>query len=160
MRRPRVSSLIDKNGNTESLLVNIANKIYHDAVWKSEKKFNEQSLNRKQLAILVCINEHANSSPTDIAKQLNLSKSQMTALLEPLVSNAYISRCCDVKDRRRILLNLLPRGNEIVITSRPVFSSLLLSLLSSLNADEKEALVTFLQNFPDGSESDDSGTGS
>ncbi|MFZ2258802.1 MAG: MarR family transcriptional regulator [Clostridiaceae bacterium] len=70
------------------------------------------NLTPAQFSVLFYLMRKDNSSVTDAAKYLKISKPNMTPILDSLINIGYISRQRDLKDRRVIRLNLTDSGRD------------------------------------------------
>ena len=132
---------------SESILIDIAYKIYHSVESELAHKLKNKILKQSHRAILIYVSKNNQANPSNIANHLGFLKSRVTRNLRTLESEAYLKRVYDVKDRRRCFLELLPKGKEVINATKPILSSLPDTLMPSLNKEENKALTAFLDDF-------------
>ncbi len=74
------------------------------------KKETSLSLNE---AICLCHNEKGFTDPSSLAKELSLSPSRMTRILDSLYNKGYINRTQKDEDRRAIMITMTTSGKNI-----------------------------------------------
>ena len=83
----------------------------------------------------------------EISKKINKDKSTVTALVDKLVRNGYVTKERDTADTRVVYAALTPKGSEL----EPIFESISKGMLDALYANvseqEKEALLSVLQKI-------------
>jgi DNA-binding MarR family transcriptional regulator len=71
-----------------------------------------------QLLVLKELAEDPAMTPSQLARRLSISQATITTMLDRLTKNGYLTRLRDTKDKRKVHIQLEPKGLEI-----PVFSS-------------------------------------
>ncbi len=114
-----------------------------------DHELSEEGLKQKHLLVLQMLVDEECVYPSTIVKNSKITFPELTRILDKLEIKGYLSRSSySCKDRRRLSLEILPRGERLVQNSRDILSSLPRSLVSSLTEQEKQALMNFLQTFP------------
>ncbi len=67
-----------------------------------------------QFGTLMVLFTEESVSITDISHILNISKQQMTTVIDKLVCNGMVQKNPDPKDRRRSVITLTPAGQKII----------------------------------------------
>lgn len=107
-----MEALMSKNypqitSNLFDLMIILHKKVFNPLVLS--KAIN---LTPAQFSVLFYLMRKDNSSVTDAAKYLKISKPNMTPILDSLIGMGYITRQRDTKDRRVIRVNLTDSGRE------------------------------------------------
>jgi len=101
--------------------------------------------------VLHYISFHENSVlPSEICKMMGISSARIAAALNSLESKGIVTRRIDVSDRRRILVDLTPKGKAMAGEQRQEMlenTSKLLSLLGENDAREYVRLTGKLADF-------------
>ncbi len=135
------------SNQAEVNVIRLAYKIHKNIEDKLKSKIGEKSTDRKQLAILLCIDELEAPTPSLISKHTGIGTSRISRLLDILEIGNKIQRLHDENDRRKITIRLLPAGEEMVMLCKHTLTTLSKSLLSSLTMEEKKALAVILGTF-------------
>lgn len=91
---------------------------------------------------------HNNSCPiSQIAKSLNISKSNMTPIIDKLISYDLVKRFNDLNDRRIIRVELTPKALEIFNDIKNILSDNLCNKLSVLSDDDIKLLSSSINNL-------------
>jgi DNA-binding MarR family transcriptional regulator len=80
------------------------------------------------------------ATPGDVARQLGVTSSTATGLVERLADGGYIRRSHSKEDRRQVLLELLPKGRRMMAGFRKLRQSRLRKLLERLRRDDVRKL--------------------
>jgi len=64
-------------------------------------------------ALCVCQIDKGNTDPSSLSKELSLSPSRTSRVIDSIVKQGLIERIQDEKDRRNIRIELTPQGNEM-----------------------------------------------
>jgi DNA-binding MarR family transcriptional regulator len=78
----------------------------------------------------------SHATPGDVARRLGITSSTATGLVERLADGGYIRRTHSTEDRRRVLLQLRPKGRRMMAGFRKLRQSRLRRLLSTLRRDD------------------------
>jgi len=76
------------------------------------------------------------ATPGEVARSLGVTSSTATGLVERLADGGYIRRTHSTEDRRRVLLQLRPKGRRMMAGFRRLRQSRLRKLLSTLRRDD------------------------
>ena len=147
IKRGEWRSAIDSAAYTK--LIGLAYKIHNSVESELDHKLDGKDLNRKQLSVLQILTDNECVYPSMIVKSTKITFPELSRMLEKLETKGYLSRqSYRNKDRRKLSLEIMPKGKKLVKTSRDILTSLPPSLISSLTEQEKEMLLNFLQTFP------------
>ncbi len=88
----------------------------------------------------------------ELAERMQLQHHSMVELINRLVERGLVQRCRDEEDQRRVLVNITPRGEEILRelsfehraelrSSGPALAKVLQALLASNNEEERSPVM-------------------
>ncbi len=86
---------------------------------------------------------------SEIGKKIAVSRPQMTAIINKLVSLGLATRSPDSRDRRIIRIAITPHGKKVLSRMRAKIKTRLQKRLSHLNAGDLETFYTSLLNIRD-----------
>lgn len=102
-----------------------------------------------QFGALMVIFTEESVSITDISHILNISKQQMTTVIDKLVCNGMVQKASDPHDRRRSVITLTPAGQKILDDQNERVRQLFNQHMQQLNEDEtaqlSDSILTFNQ---------------
>ena len=102
-----------------------------------------------QFGALMVIFTEESVSITDISHILNISKQQMTTVIDKLVCNGMVQKAPDPHDRRRSVITLTPAGQKILDDQNERVRQLFNQHIQQLNEDEtaqlSDSILTFNQ---------------
>ena len=116
---------------------------------------NEQKITpaRMRVLSLIFIKEKTNPdgeiSPSDLSRELNLSRNTISAMLNILEEQALIVRELHPADRRQFLIRLSSDGQGLVEKSTPKFGQFVTSIFDVLNEDEQQQFSGYLDKLID-----------
>ncbi|BAL82446.1 putative MarR family transcriptional regulator [Selenomonas ruminantium subsp. lactilytica TAM6421] len=102
-----------------------------------------------QFAVLCTLMDTAGMAITDISRQLNISKQQMTNIIDKLVCANYVGKEPDVKDRRRILITISDKGKRLLENHMELFRQRFDSHAQNLTEKERQELAIILRRYYD-----------
>jgi DNA-binding MarR family transcriptional regulator len=76
--------------------------------------WQKSGLSRAQVSMLYMLCYHRGASMKDLASHLEVTKSAITQILEPLIVKGLVKREANPKDRRTAVLSLSPAGLKTV----------------------------------------------
>ncbi|MCR5757228.1 MAG: MarR family transcriptional regulator [Selenomonas sp.] len=113
-------------------------------------KFGRQAqvpLPLNQFGVLCAISDTEGMAITDISRQLNVSKQQMTNIIDKLVSAGYVSKETDSQDRRRIVITISQKGTKLLENHLEIFRQRFDSHAQKLSQPEKNELSRVLRRY-------------
>ena len=90
--------------------------------------------------ILKLLQDNKHLYVTEFADRLGITKSQMTALVDKLITMGYVNRINDIDDRRKIYLSVTKNGAEITSNINQSIDNQINNQLIKLTQEELEAL--------------------
>ncbi|MBO6202160.1 MAG: MarR family transcriptional regulator [Selenomonas sp.] len=100
-----------------------------------------------QFGVLCALSDTEGMTITDISRQLNISKQQMTNIIEKLVNCCYIDKAADPHDRRRSVITLSQKGKKILEDHVELFRQRFDSHARNLTDNERQELATILRRY-------------
>lgn len=100
-----------------------------------------------QFGALMVIFTEESVSITDISHILNISKQQMTTVIDKLVCNGMVQKAPDPHDRRRSVITLTPAGQKILDDQNERVRQLFNQHMQQLNEDETAQLSNSILTF-------------
>lgn len=99
--------------------------------------------------IMLFLKKHDSLSMSDLGKMLLISKPNVTALVNRLITKEFVIRSSDKLDRRIIMIRLSSKGNQFIEKNNKKYLDQLTPRLLSLSDAELELFSTSLQNVKD-----------
>ena len=100
-----------------------------------------------QFGVLCVLMDTQGMTITDISRQLNISKQQMTNIIDKLVSAGYVSKEPDPVDRRRLVITISRKGKKLLEDHMEQFRQRFESHAQNLTRDERQELATILRRY-------------
>ena len=100
-----------------------------------------------QMGVLCALRSDPNLTISEISRWLNISKQQMTILIDKLVQNGLIEKNIDVSDRRRHLLILTAAGEKLLDEQDEVVKQKFSQQSQKLNDSELALLVKVIGQY-------------
>ena len=100
-----------------------------------------------QFGVLCVLMDTQGLTITDISRQLNISKQQMTNIIDKLLSAGYVSKEPDPKDRRRLVITISRKGKKLLEEHMEQFRQRFESHAQNLTRDERQELATILRRY-------------
>ncbi|WP_196000208.1 MarR family transcriptional regulator [Clostridium sp. 1001271B_151109_B4] len=128
--------------NLYLLLLSLNRHIFNPNVLT--KKFNVPHSHIKVLFHLI---HHGPTSISKMAKELCISKPNMTPVIDKLVEDGFVTRDYDPTDRRVILIQTTPKALEFLKETQDFIKEIIKEKLSSLNEEDINTLSTSLDSL-------------
>jgi DNA-binding MarR family transcriptional regulator len=94
-------------------------------------------------------NNGRHATPGEVAERLGITSSTATGLVERLADGGYIRRSHSERDRRQVLLQLLPKGRRMMTGFRKLRQSRLRKLMTRLGPGDVVRLTEALKTMND-----------
>ncbi len=91
-----------------------------------------------QLLIIRMLKLYGDMPISHIGKQLNISKPNMTVIIDKLISEGKVKRFPDKDDRRKIIISVTEKGRKFSKEGRKVVKEIIAENLSGLSESEKK----------------------
>ena len=100
-----------------------------------------------QFGVLCTLMDTAGMTITDISRQLNISKQQMTNIIDKLVCADYVHKEPDDKDRRRIVITISSKGQQLLDDHMELFRQRFDYHAQNLTKNERQELAQILRRY-------------
>ncbi|WP_203663743.1 MarR family winged helix-turn-helix transcriptional regulator [Actinocatenispora rupis] len=101
----------------------------------------------KTLHVLMIRDTPGSASPTELAEDLRISGAGMTGRLDALEKKGWIKRVSAIDDRRRVIIQITPKGTEIWRGAMGNRGTAEDELVSSLSARDRASLNRILKKL-------------
>jgi DNA-binding MarR family transcriptional regulator len=113
-----------------------------------DERFAELSM--RQIFYFETILRMGHPTFSDLARQLNVTKPSVTAIVNRLIGMGYVQRVQDDEDRRAFHIVVTPKGEEFRRIHQAVHQQVVRQLTAKLNPDEVGQLTILLQKALEG----------
>ena len=96
---------------------------------------------------LLCAAEDHRLLMTEIVHGMSVSPTNITKLVDGLEKEDYVRRVDNLRDKRKIWVELTPKGYEAVEVTYPEVARHVKGLWSNLSTEEKRVLIHLLSKF-------------
>lgn len=124
--------------------IKICRNMDHQFV-KSILKDLQLNISQQHFMILKLLETHEHLYISEFVEKLNITKPQMTSLLDKLIELDFISRTSDQNDRRKIVVTTTQSGEKLLTTINKAIDIQLDNYLVELNQEELSALENGLK---------------
>lgn len=115
----------------------------------SIKSCCNSSLPNSHVRVILYLARCNSSSISEIAKNLNISKPNMTPIIDKLIDEDLVTRYPDHNDRRILRVDLTPKATNLFNDIRNSAKQIISDKISNLNNDDLNRLETSLTNLID-----------
>ena len=112
---------------------------------KIAEKINEQK--NGMIAVLMLLDESTNLSPIDVSEKLELSRARTTNLLKKLFSKGYIFIYSDELDKRKLKIEISPKGKEYISLKKDTYVDILTKMYDELGENNVRKLIHLAKNI-------------
>jgi len=127
----------------------VMHKKIHRDVFKTTIEEVGEDMAPHHLMILKMLRGGGLLNMSEIGEEIAISQSQMTHSTDKLIKLGMIDRQAGIKDRRRVLIKLTPKGKEYLEKLDPIMRSRVESKLSLLSDNDLGKLATSLRDVAD-----------
>jgi DNA-binding MarR family transcriptional regulator len=115
-----------------------------------ERAVRPVGLNQRQLVALGYLRDHGPSAQRDLGHSLRMDASSLVCLLNELEDGGLVARRRDPADRRRGIVELSPKGAEVLGKVDEALAAIDEEILAGLDPDERATLRALLARLPAG----------
>lgn len=101
----------------------------------------DDAMSDAQLAVLAALRMHGRHTLSRLAERERVTAPTMTSMINGLAEQGYVVRIPDEEDRRRVHVELTPRGEQVVIETIRRRDDLLAGMLAELDLTEYDLAV-------------------
>jgi DNA-binding MarR family transcriptional regulator len=116
----------------------------HRPIWRGE------DISKAQVYMLYMLYYHKHPNMKKLAEQMDISKSAITQIMEPLIEKGLVSRTSDPKDRRVAILDLTKKGHQTIKKLNHERTEGLRAAMKQLNDKELKQLYELHQKITAG----------
>ena len=121
--------------------------LFQKKLFRPHDLCSKSSISPSHFHILIVLNEQDSMSVSEIGKKLHISKSNMTPLIDKLVSEGMVERQASNEDRRIINIVLADKGRAFIDESKELIEDNLKSRFSTLSHSDLEQLSNSLDTI-------------
>jgi len=100
-----------------------------------------------QFGVLCALMDTQGLAIIDLSRQLNISKQQMTNVIEKLLTAGYVSKNPDPKDRRRFVVTISDKGEKLLEEHMEQFRQRFEIHARNLTINERQELASILRRY-------------
>lgn len=112
-----------------------------------QKDIPDTSLPPSHIKVILYLEKVKSSSISQIANKLNISKSNMTPIIDKLIELNLVNRYSDNNDRRVLRVELTPKALDLFKSLESIAKEILKTKISSLSADDLDTLYDSLHTL-------------
>lgn len=127
------------------LLVDIFNRIL--AIEGESLKQKGIKLSMSEIHVLEAVVKVDEPTMTNIANKLGITVGSLTVSVNTLYQKGYLSRERDPEDRRKVVIGLLPKAEEVLEQHNDFHNDMINSIFVDLKVDEDELLISSLKKL-------------
>ena len=127
------------------LLVDIFNRIL--AIEGEDLKNKGIKLSMSEVHVLEAVEKVEQPTMTNIANKLGITVGSLTVSVNTLYQKGYVSRERDPEDRRKVVVGLLPKAEEVLEKHNDFHNEMIDSIFKDLKLEEDELLISSLKKL-------------
>lgn len=132
------------SGDLYNLLLNLHKNIFNfDGIMKNFP------IPPSHVKVIFYLKKNGSSSISEIAKNLIISKPNMTPIIDKLICEGMVNRYDDPNDRRILRIELTNKAHEFIKNREEIIKSALAEKISILNSEDLEALSHHITGITD-----------
>ncbi|MFW6155605.1 MAG: MarR family winged helix-turn-helix transcriptional regulator [Planctomycetota bacterium] len=135
----------DENNTFDRRILRAMRRIIRAVDMHSRKVNDHFGVTTPQMICLNSLVRLGSVTLTDLARDVDLNPSTVNGIVDRLERKGYVRRHRGTADRRRVFLELLPAGREVVRSPRSLLQDHLAQALSELPELERMAIVLSLE---------------
>lgn len=112
---------------------------------QSKRLVKNYGLTGPQLLIIKKLQASGGMTVSELAREINVSQSTVTSILDRLEKYGYVLRSRSETDRRRVIVNISGRGEAVLSENPSLLHESFLSRFEKLSDWEQTALLSSLQ---------------
>ncbi|MHB1393275.1 MAG: MarR family winged helix-turn-helix transcriptional regulator [Clostridia bacterium] len=116
---------------------------------KAEPLNKKSDLNPSHHQILFMLDDIGAQSISETIRNLSIKKTNITPLVEKLVTKGYIDRIHNQSDRRFINIDLTPAGKAYIEDTKDLLANSLKGKISCLSDEDLDSLLSSMENIKD-----------
>jgi len=137
--------LIEAKAIVNELLVEIFNRIL--AIEGESLKQKGIKLSMSEIHVLEAVTKVEEPTMTNIAKRLGITVGSLTVSVNTLYQKGFLSRERDQEDRRKVVIGLLQKSEEVLEVHNEFHNDMINSVFRDLKVGEDELLISSLKKL-------------
>lgn len=139
------SKLIEARAVVNELLVDIFNRIL--AIEGESLKEKGVKLSMSEIHVLEAITKTSEPTMTNVANKLGITVGSLTVSVNTLYQKGYVSRERDPEDRRKVIIGIFPKAEEVLELHNEFHNEMINSIFNDLKLEEDELLISSLRKL-------------
>lgn len=127
------------------LLVELFNQIL--SIEQEELKKKGVTLSITEVHVIEAISNVEVKTMGNVAKKLRVTLGTLTTSIDRLVKKGFVKRVFDESDRRKVLIELLDSGKEVLDKHTEFHEEMLHNISLNTTVDEDELLISSLESI-------------
>lgn len=133
--------------NIETEIITAIRRIMRAVDLRSRQLLDQTGVTGPQLAALQLASRIEDASASAISKHLHLSRSTVTGVLDRLETRGMIRRSRNEHDRRGNVIEVTPRGRDLLASAPPLLQDQFRRKLAELEEWEQSSILASLQRL-------------
>lgn len=138
------NELHDISDNLLNLLFQIHNRLFNPS-----EMVKGVSIPPSHVKVIFYLSQKKSMSVSDVAKCLDISKPNMTPIIDKLISNGLVNRYTDPNDRRKINIELTEKAHNLLKNKKREIKDNLFNKISTLNDEDLYKLDASIREMYD-----------
>lgn len=138
------NELHDISDNLLNLLFQIHNRLFNPS-----EMVKGVSIPPSHVKVIFYLSQKKSMSVSDVAKCLDISKPNMTPIIDKLISNGLVNRYTDPNDRRKINIELTEKAHNLLKNKKREIKNNLFNKISTLNDEDLYKLDALIREMYD-----------
>jgi len=138
------NELHDISDNLLNLLFQIHNRLFNPS-----EMVKGVSIPPSHVKVIFYLSQKKSMSVSDVAKCLDISKPNMTPIIDKLISNGLVNRYTDPDDRRKINIELTEKAHNLLKNKKREIKNNLFNKISTLNDEDLYKLDASIREMYD-----------
>lgn len=113
----------------------------------TNKLYLKYGLTSGQFAVLEVLYHKGDLSIGDVQKKILSTSGTIPIIIRNLITEGYISKTTDEKDKRMTILHITDKGRKLMDTVYPENEAVILAMMSVWEPQEQEQLLKYLHKF-------------
>lgn len=114
--------------------------LYRNFITYSHQRLEEMGLSSGLLYFVLYIGKHPGCSPGELAEKLQMDSGHTTRSVDKLVNSAFVIREKSLEDKRKYILNLTEKGQQVFQLSYDLFEEWDQMAMAGLSKEESDLL--------------------
>lgn len=136
-------------GSDEIPAVAMMGILMHKIMIRAQEMYQEFDLNKSQAGILFALHQSDSMSQKELAGRLNVTPPSITASIQKMERDGYLTRHPDARDQRVMRLSLTEKGKSCIEGVRKVAKQMEELMFQNMNREEVMLLKRLLLQISD-----------